>query len=196
MKKLTLTFLLLMISPSLALAWNNPPPKPTTPSSTKIRIDVDAKANAKANAEQKQSQEQSQGQQQSQSANNEGVSQSVNTEAVRQAPSVGQGSFAIVGCGAAGNAGGSNSHGSAFLGFGFTPAECYKYMTAASYQAIGEYDTACLILNTTKAAKRAAKDGVVLPNCKRPAPVVETEYVTRAELQEREARLLKTITSK
>jgi hypothetical protein len=95
---------------------------------------------------------------------------------VRQAPSVAQGSFAIQGCGAAGNAGGSNTHGSAFMGFGFTPAECYAFLLAQSYQAVGERKAACEILNSTKTAQRAAKRGVKLPDCNAIREVIVVEF--------------------
>lgn len=107
------------------------------------------------------------------SGNNTGTSDAaavsnVNVEGdqqVRQAPAVGQGSFAIQGCSAAGNGGGSNTHGSAFLGFGYTPAECYAFLLAQSYQAVGQSKTACEVLNSTDSAKRAVKRGVKLPDC-------------------------------
>lgn len=127
----------------------------------------------------------------------------LNYEEVRQAPSIGQGSFAIQGCGVAGNAGGSNSTGAVFLGLGWTPAQCYDFMLAQAYQSVGERKTACEVLNNTKAGKRAKKNGVIMPNCDQPvvAPVVSaapesktiivpvvysekdtTEYVTKEEL--------------
>lgn len=86
-------------------------------------------------------------------------------EQVRQAPSVAQGSFAIAGCSVAGNAGGSDIHGSAFLGFGWTPDECYLFMQAQAYQSTGHSQAACEVLNHTKAAKRLVKDGFKLPEC-------------------------------
>lgn len=100
---------------------------------------------------------------------------------VRQAPSVAQGSFVISGCSVAGNAGGSNTHGSAFLGFGFTTRECYGFMLAQGFQAIGQSYEACEVLltqNSTaraekrrkKAAKKAGREYVPL-TCATPAPV-------------------------
>jgi len=83
----------------------------------------------------------------------------------RSAPSMGQGSFAISGCSVGGNAGGSNTSGSAFLGFGWTPLECYKFMLAQAYQAIGEKQAVCDILRKTKAGEALIKEGVELPTC-------------------------------
>lgn len=83
----------------------------------------------------------------------------------RSAPSMGQGSFAITGCSVGGNAGGSNTSGSAFLGFGWTPLECYKFMLAQAYQAIGEKQAVCDILRKTKAGEALIKEGVELPTC-------------------------------
>jgi hypothetical protein len=90
----------------------------------------------------------------------------------RQAPALGQGSFAIQGCPVAGNAGGSNTNGAAFLGIAFTPAQCYDFMLAQSYQALGAYRAACEVLNTSKAGRRAKKRGVELPVCYPPDPIV------------------------
>jgi hypothetical protein len=110
------------------------------------------------------------------------------TEA-RRAPSIGQGSFAISGCSVGGNAGGSNIHGSAFLGFGWTPQECYKFMLAQAYQSVGEKKAVCDILKNTKVGRRLEKDGIKLPEClpevvvvpappaPAPAPEPKTVYV-------------------
>lgn len=107
---------------------------------------------------------------QSQQAVNEGVETTVTNINPRQAPAVGQGSFAIQGCGVGGNAGGSNTNGAAFLGITFTPAQCYDFMLAQAYQAAGAYRAACEVLNTSKAGRRAKKRGVELPVCYAPAP--------------------------
>jgi len=111
---------------------------------------------------------------------------------VEQAPAIGQGSFAIQGCAVAGNAGGSWDGGAAFLGFGWTPAQCYDFMLAQAYQSLGEKKAACDILATTKAGKRAAKNGVALPGCEpklktKVVPVVApapdlSQYATKEEL--------------
>src|SRR5210317_128842 len=84
---------------------------------------------------------------------------------VRQAPSIAQGSFAISGCSVGGNAGGSNKNGAAFLGFGWTPKECYAFMLAQAYQSIGQYKAVCDILRNTKVGKRMERDGIELPEC-------------------------------
>lgn len=109
-----------------------------------------------------------------------------------QAPSIGQGSFAIAGCSVAGNAGGSGPGWSGFLGFGFTPSQCYDFMLAQAYQSIGEKKAVCDILRNSKAGKRQEKRGIVLPECKPevvavPVPVVVppvdlSPYATKEEL--------------
>lgn len=108
---------------------------------------------------------------------------------VQQAPSIGQGSFAITGCSVAGNAGGSGPGWSGFLGFGFTPQQCYDFMLAQAYQSIGEKKAVCDILKNSKAGKRQEKRGVVLPECTPevktvvvPAPVDLSPYATKEEL--------------
>ena len=103
---------------------------------------------------------------------------------VQQAPAIGQGSFAIQGCSVAGNGGVSVPGGAGFLGFGFTPEQCYDFMIAQAYQSLGEKKAACDILRNSKAGKRQEKRGIVLPGCEPevvvvpvPAPVVETKTV-------------------
>ena len=106
---------------------------------------------------------------------------------VQQAPAIGQGSFAISGCSVAGNAGASGPGGAGFLGFGWTPAQCYDFMLAQAYQSIGEKKAVCDILKNTKAGKRQAKRGITLPECEpevvvvpvvtAPAPEPKTVYV-------------------
>lgn len=151
-----------------------------------------------------------------------GGSASVNYEyrEVRQAPAVGQGSFAIQGCAVAGNVGGSNSNGAAFLGLGWTPDECYDFMLAQAYQSLGRDKAACQVLNMSKAGQRAKKRGIELPTCEPEvvrtetisrsieapaAPVAPTNFltkeeaanfVTRDEVIERDDRVLKAATSK
>lgn len=178
---LTGVVLVLVIALSMGMAsahaTNNHEKPPSIPSAT-------ANASASANATQgqvqgqgqaqRQTQGQAQGQHQTassdqsqtQSANNEGNTQSttVETNHVRQAPSLAQGVVMPVGCGVGGNAGGSNTNGAGFLGIAFTPAECYAFMLAASYASLGMIDSACEVLNTTKAAKRAFGDNA--PACK------------------------------
>jgi len=78
----------------------------------------------------------------------------------------------IQGCGVGGNVGGSNVRGAAFLGVAFTPRECYLYMQAQAYAAVGQDQAACEVLNHTKAAKRLHEEGMDLPACLPPPPVV------------------------
>lgn len=150
-------------------------------------------------------QDQGQLQGQKQSANNEGNAQSttINTKVERSAPAAVQGSIAISGCSVGGNAGGSNVGGAGFLGLAFTPPECYAFALAQAYQAVGEQKTACLVLNSTNAAKRAVKRGVTLPSCKpfvaEVTPQVTgdtTEFVTRPELAEHERRIVGAVVGK
>lgn len=101
-------------------------------------------------------------------ASNAGNAQTVLTE--RSAPALGQGSFAIQGCAVAGNAGGSQTGGGAFLGFGFTPEQCYDFQLAQAYASLGAYKSACEVLNASRAGQRAKKRGVSLPECAPPAP--------------------------
>ncbi len=101
-------------------------------------------------------------------ASNAGNNQTSNYTNIneRSAPSISQGSFAIQGCSVAGNVGGSNVHGSVFLGIGFTPRECYNFELAQAYQAIGYNYQACVILNSTKTMRRLHKEmNVPLADC-------------------------------
>ena len=151
---------LLAFIPSLALATGTPPkPVPQTQGQAQV-----------------QGQHQGQGQEQSANsassaaatASNAGNQQTVVTE--RSAPALGQGSFAIQGCGVAGNAGHSGVGGASFLGFGFTPKQCYDFQLAQAYAAMGAYEVACEVLNKSTAGQRAQRNGVKLPVCS--APVV------------------------
>ena len=101
---------------------------------------------------------------------------------VRQAPSIGQGSFAISGCGVAGNAGGSNQHGAVFLGIGWTPRECYKFMLAQAYQSVGEKKAVCDILKNTKVGKRLERDGIELPECVEEVVIIEVPVPAEVDL--------------
>lgn len=140
-------------------------------------------------------------------ANNAGNTQSTEFNYPRQAPSTAQGSLMIGACGAGGNAGGSNTHGSAFLGIAWTPADCKLLLAAAAYQALGMYDSACEMVNGIAAVKARWKTlGVSPPSCQvkppvavppappvvvtvpAPATVDTSQFVTRAELVEREKR--------
>jgi hypothetical protein len=117
------------------------------------------------------------------SASNGDMSTTVNVEgdtyrAVRSAPSVAQGAIVIQTCSAGGNAGGSNTSGSAFLGFAYITGSCYDLSYAAAYAALGQKQAACDILRTSKRGKNYTKRGVTLPAvCSEPAPAVE--YATK-----------------
>lgn len=102
-------------------------------------------------------------------SNSGGNSLTVNENQVKQAPGLAQGSFAIIGCGFAANAGGSGSGGAGFLGLGFTPEQCYDFMLANAYCTAGATQACCEVLNASKAGKRAAARGVTLPVCRPPA---------------------------
>lgn len=100
-------------------------------------------------------------------------------EAVRQAPSVGQGSLYIPSCGVAGNAGGSRDSGSAFLGFAWTPMDCRYLLLAASYQALGMVDAACESLNATSMAKKLWKGDPPPCAVKAPEPQVIVKEIVK-----------------
>ena len=102
------------------------------------------------------------------SSNSGGNSLTVNERHVRQAPGLAQGSFAIIGCGVAANAGGSGPGGAGFLGFGFTPEQCYDFMLADAYCSAGATQACCEVLNNSKAGRRAKARGVRLPECSPP----------------------------
>jgi len=103
------------------------------------------------------------------SSNSGGNSLTVNESHPRQAPGLAQGSFAIIGCGIAANAGGSSPGGAGFLGFGYTPEQCYDFMLANAYCTAGATQACCEVLNNSKAGRRAAARGVTLPVCRPPA---------------------------
>lgn len=126
-----------------------------------------------------QSQIQNQSQDQAQTANGGAATNAGNNQSTsfyssmpRTAPAVAEGSIMITGCGVSGNAGGSNVRGSAFLGVGFTTDECYAFILAQAYQAVGQLQAACEVINTTNAVKRAKKRGFAAPDCTPPAPKV------------------------
>jgi hypothetical protein len=211
--------------------------KPTTPASgAEASASADAAAIAALRAEISQMQAQIQGQQQGQAqgqqqaahggqggaggsgyggaggdaqAINEGVEQAVQFSYPRQAPAVAQGSIALAGCGAAGIAAGSNTHGAAFLGLAWVTRECHGWTLAQTYAALGYIKAACEVANSQKAARRAQKRGATLPDCDalpvqpvapapaEPAPavvVVQTpdlsQYVTREVLDRVTERVL------
>lgn len=142
-----------------------------------------------------------------------GNSQSTSFNSPRQAPAVMTAPPTIVGCGAGGSAGGSNSGGAAVLGVSFVTAECHGWTLASAYAALGERKAACEVLNTQRSAKRAAARGATLPDCNNlttiAVPVVEnknyetvikiypeakdgTAY-TKEEVAEIESRMMKAL---
>jgi hypothetical protein len=126
----------------------------------------------------------------------------------RSAPSVVQGSIYAGQCVSAGNAGGSNTGGSAFLGLSFTPYECHLARQAAAYEAAGDPVTACEIRRRSPSMQRLKKDtGYEPPPCypKVPAPPVmqvspdpidTSKFVTRDELAEHERRIVTAVAGK
>lgn len=110
------------------------------------------------------------------SANNEGIDQDVQLTYPRQAPAIAQGSIAIAGCGAGGNAGGSGTGGAGFLGFSWVTKECHGWTLAQTYAALGYITAACEVANSQKAAQRAKARGATLPDCNNlPVPVAPAE---------------------
>lgn len=83
----------------------------------------------------------------------------------RNAPSLGQGSIIPSGCGVGGNAGGSNSHGAAFLGWSWTPDNCYLLMLGDKFASIGMPDTACDLWMQMSVAEAAFKKLGRRPDC-------------------------------
>jgi hypothetical protein len=129
-------------------------------SASKARATSHSASSATSTANQSQQQAQTQAQGQTASASNAGNAQTSNYVSERQAPSVAQGALLIQGCGAGGNAGGSNTRGAAFAGVAWTPKECYAFMLAQAYQSVGQSQAACEVLRTTDAAKRARERGM------------------------------------
>lgn len=113
-------------------------------------------------------QDQGQTQVQHATATGNATTTTVATYNPQMAPAVGQGSLLISGCSAGGNAGGSSVHGAAFLGFGWTPHDCYLFYQAQAYLAVGEKKTACEVLNHTHAMQKLVKEGITLPSCEPP----------------------------
>lgn len=104
------------------------------------------------------------------SAINESSTNSGNVTYREAANPVQPATMIISGCQVQGQAGGSTTRAAGMLGIGFTPAQCYDYIQAQAYAAIGAVQAACEILNHTKAALRAVAKGAVLPACVAPAP--------------------------
>ena len=122
----------------------------------------------------------------SQAAGGNAVSgQSTSITSQAGAPAVAQGALLIQGCGAGGNAGGSNTRGAAFAGVAWTPKECYAFMLAQAYQAVGQSQAACEVLKTTDAMKRAHDRGMPELVCAPPpVPVNVTYGYTREQVDE------------
>lgn len=126
----------------------------------------------------------------------------------RQAPAVATAPAPIVGCGASGSAGGSNSGGAAILGFAWTTRECQGWTLASAYAALGDRVTACRVLNAQNTARRAKRRGVTLPDCgalliapTEPVPVIIppvdlSGYVRKEELNEVTDRITRAMVSK
>jgi len=91
---------------------------------------------------------------------------------------VGLGIIAPNGCGAGIQGGGSNTRGAMLAGFAWTTSECYAFILAQAYQAVGQLEAACELLNTTNAARRATARGFKLPVC-----VVQVREVTKVVTQ-------------
>lgn len=160
--------LILSLIASTAYATGNPAPTPITNGShAESYADSSSEAKSYSDATAKATQTQTANGGASQAVNHgNNASQSTEFNYPRQAPSVGQGSIAIASCGAGGNAGGSNSHGAAFLGVAFTPADCKLLLAAAAYQALGMWDSACEMVNGISAVKARWKElGANPPSC-------------------------------
>jgi hypothetical protein len=123
-----------------------------------------------------------------------------------EATSLGQGGLYNSGCGAGVNGGGSSPGGAGFLGATWTTHDCYLFLLAQRYESIGMADTACDVLNSTRAARKAFERlGIGPPDCRlrkqsevviehHSAPVAPaidlSKYVTRDELAERDRRII------
>ncbi|CAM6004383.1 unnamed protein product [Sphagnum balticum] len=120
---------------------------------------------------------------------NQGNTQISQTYSAANVPNLGLPTQIIAGCGVSGSAGGANTKGAAILGVGFTTDECYAYIEAQAFWAIGDRQAACEILHTTNSAKRSIARGAHLPSCEPVPPQVihEIEYVnngpTEAEIE-------------
>lgn len=194
MKLMTLIALL----PMTALAGNAPKtPVSNVDSRSSASAHAGAAATSRSTATQYQSAHGGDAEQsQSAEANNEGVQTNVTTTYRRQAPSVAQGSLMVGSCGSAGNGGGSNSRGAAFLGLAWTPADCKLLLAASAYQALGMYDSACEMVNGISVVrKRWEALGVEPPSCEvtPPEPVAQpatTIVVQPADTAASEARMV------
>jgi hypothetical protein len=123
------------------------------------------------------------------STTSQGNSQVSQTYVAANVPNLGLPTQIIAGCGVSGSVGGANTKGAAILGVGFTTDECYAYIEAQAFWAIGDRQAACEVLHTTNSAKRSIARGAHLPSCEPVPPQVihEIEYVnngpTEAEIE-------------
>ena len=164
--------LLLIASPAFATGL------PHTPTGTHSESSAEAKSFSASNSKSTSSATQTAtGGEQSQSND-------LSVNYPRLAPSTAQGSLAVGNCGSGGNAGGSNTHGSAFLGFAWTPKDCKLLLAASAYQALGMYDAACEMVNGIKAVRKQWTElGLSPPSCavKPPEPVVPQPVTVNVE---------------
>jgi hypothetical protein len=201
----------LLIS-STAFATNHPPPKPVGTEATAVAsaesVVVSSVASVTAvDVANSQQQDQSQ----SASADNAGNTQTINSsyKGVRNAPSVALGAvYPTASCQGGVGLGGSGVNGSGLLNFSFTKKECETVVLAQNFAALGMPDVSCEILKTTKAWKRAVVNNPELAaHCEQPEPASQAQaavasppdmssYVKRDELQERDARMLRTMSKK
>jgi len=178
------TTILLLLATSSAYATTLPP---TVPTPTTSGPSAESSATSTSNTSLGQSQNALAEQQQSQSAfqtqasnvattSTQGNAQSITY--ARQAPSVAQGSLYGSQCVSGGNAGGSNTGGSAFLGVQFTSYECHLARLAASWADAGDHKTACEILRRSPAMKRLKREtGFEPPPCvQKPAEIVHVAH--------------------
>lgn len=153
------TTIWLSIFAVLVFAWSpdsyatNTPPKP--PQHPPVDVDVSAKALAVAGA--KVDVDVDAGSESISNAVNEGVDQDVSIAYPRQAPSLGQGSMYLVGCGLSINGGGSQTGGAAILGVNIITPYCRDQAQIAREAALGNVKTACEMDRLTRAGKRNLK---------------------------------------
>ena len=123
---------------------------------------------------------------------------SLTVNSTRNAPAViAAAVYPTAGCQAGFGIGGSGVNGGGLVNFSFTKKECEKVVLAQNFAAIGMPDTACKILATTKAFKRA---GIKVDCTPAPIPVAALpdmgQYVKREELIERDKRIVEAVTKK
>lgn len=142
------------------------PPKPADPKAT-ATADADANANAEASA--------------AATATASSGGNTLSVVQVRQAPALAQGGLYLAGCGFAGNAGGSQASGAAFLGLQFITPGCHDLMQIQNEAAFGNVKTACELNRLTRQGqrnlqrlKKAGKEPEPCPSAiAQPAPPLE-----------------------